>query len=196
MIKENGCHLVPKASLPNSSCTDEWRLSFSSAEIILSEQLSDFQKKCYLVVKTIFYINFKELIDERTVRYLPSYAIKTIKFKLQDDIHQNEWQSLEDQLDYFSVIQMYYDILSDSLNEGFLSCYFVEEMNILSGFSKEFLIQASAVAERISKNPLDYTECWDLAAICRLSNGMNQEFALRCKESLRILFERDPDLFT
>ena len=92
-IKNEGCHLVAKSSdQGNENLTDEWRISFSLAELALPETLSEFQKKCYLVVKIIFYKHFKSLKDKKTERHLSSYLLKTIKFKLQDQSQTLEYE--------------------------------------------------------------------------------------------------------
>ena len=62
-ILQGGFHVVPKSTNQSDGriITSEWRLSFSQAEGILSDSLSEFQKKCYLVAKIIFTIISKRL---------------------------------------------------------------------------------------------------------------------------------------
>ena len=83
--------------------TSEWRLSFSLAEKVLSESLSEFQKECYLVAKIVFYINFNKVFDEEEIdeskgkgRVLPSYLMKTIKFMLQETVAEEGWLNVKE----------------------------------------------------------------------------------------------------
>ena len=160
-IKESGCHLVAKPIRPKTDLqpANEWRISFSIAEKVLSGELTSFQKKCYLVTKTIFYKNFKSLTDDKTGRHLPSYTLKTVKFRLQDSVDMNKWQQYQTGDNLLEVVSRYYQELANSLRSGNLPCYFIKEMNILHGFSEAFLKKCAEVAERISSDPTNFVEC-------------------------------------
>ena len=53
-ITSRGCHIVPKSSRGEINNND-WGISFSSAELTLSNILSPFQGKSYLDGKSIYY---------------------------------------------------------------------------------------------------------------------------------------------
>ncbi|XP_066913210.1 uncharacterized protein [Clytia hemisphaerica] len=168
-IKQDGCHLVPKPIHRRVDIkSNEWRISFSVAEKTLSAALTRFQKKCYLVSKMIFYQQFKALEDSITERHLPSYVLKTIKFKIQDLISKTEWEHYESNGEIVGIISVYYKELSTCLKNGTLSCYFMDEMNILDGYSEDFLQKCKIVATEIADRPIDFLHRHDLQAVLEL----------------------------
>ena len=175
-IKESGYHLVAKPIRPKTDLqpANEWRISFSIAEKVLSGELTSFQKKCYLVAKTIFYKNFKSLTDDKTGRHLPSYTLKTVKFRLQDSVNMNKWQQYQTGDNLLEVVSRYYQELANSLRSGNLPCYFIKEMNILHGFSEAFLKKCAEAAERISSDPTNFVECWDLQQVIKLKEILSK----------------------
>ena len=175
-IKDYGCHLVAKPLNDRTyfQPADEWRISFSVAEKILSEKLTKFEKKCYLVAKMIFYQNFKTLKDHETGRHLPSYVLKTIKFRLQDFISKGQWQQYEVDDNLHAVISLYYQELATHLKSGNLSSYFIEEMNILKGFSEPFLKECTSIADGIAKQPENFVHCWDLGLVYKLKEILDK----------------------
>ncbi|CAF1603215.1 unnamed protein product, partial [Didymodactylos carnosus] len=59
-IVSDGCSLVPEFHLLSTCYRDiEWRFSFSSSEKLLSHSLSNTQRKCYVLVKTLLFYKFK-----------------------------------------------------------------------------------------------------------------------------------------
>ena len=167
-IIQQGFHLVPKSSsqIDGHIITSEWRLSFSQAEGILSDSLSEFQKKCYLVAKIIFYINFKNIEDGRgdEARVLSSYLMKTIKFSLQEEPLPSCSKDTEQDL-VMRMIAKYFQRLGDVLKTGFLPCYFYTKVNLLDGFSPEFLNETSNIAHQIAGNVSNYINEWPLTII-------------------------------
>lgn len=69
-IMSSGCHLVAKPP-PNGQQT-EWGLSFSLAEVQLSELVPKPARKCFLALKVILKDHLQLVVPEIT-----SYAIKT-----------------------------------------------------------------------------------------------------------------------
>ena len=75
-IISNGCHFVPKS--PRGESNHEWRISCSATELELSQTLSQFQRKCFLVAKLIYYVVIKRIDPD----VFASYFLKTVMFKL------------------------------------------------------------------------------------------------------------------
>ena len=137
-IKENKCHLVLK-STPGSSRNDEWRISFSQAEVILSKGKSLFQNKCYLLAKYVYYANLKQITDEITGRHLSSYVLKTELLHFLEATSPEQWKDWEKNKSYCTVIVLILNRLAGDLFLRYLPSFFVNEINLLQGFSNSFL---------------------------------------------------------
>ena len=86
-IISNGCHIVPKR--PKGESNNEWRISFSAAELELSHTLTQFQRKCYLVAKATYYVVVKRIDPD----VFASYFLKTVMFKLLEKQHSFFWEN-------------------------------------------------------------------------------------------------------
>ena len=75
----------PKSEKEGDS--NKWRISFSTAEIILSEMFTPFQRKCYLVAKCIYYTVIKKIDGD----VFGSYFIKTVMFKTLEKEPEYFW---------------------------------------------------------------------------------------------------------
>ena len=102
-----------------------------------------------------FLHNLKNIQDEKTERFLPSYIFKTIKFKLQDEPETFEY---EKNVDYMSMIASYFEYLSKALWSGYLATYFIRNMNLLKRYSMPFLKFMALVANNISKDLSTFLE--------------------------------------
>ena len=149
-IKENKCHLVLK-STPGSNKNDEWRISFSKAEVILSKGKSPFQNKCYLLAKYVYYANLKQITDEITGRHLSSYVLKTEMLHFLEATCPKRWKYWEKNESYCTVIVLIFNRLADDLFRGYLSSFFVNEVNLLQGFSNSFLRQMVIKVKELTK---------------------------------------------
>ena len=148
-----GCHIVPKS--PHGRHNNEWRISFSTAEITLSKTFTLFQQKCYLVAKTVYYVTIKSIDPD----VFGSYFIKTVMMKLMEKSPKSFW----DNSSLSEVIKVLFENLSSSFEEKRLGSFFIDEMNLLQGISSEKLeiaaIEAAAVAEfPLAFLPNDYNE--------------------------------------
>ena len=128
-ILSSGLGLVPKSS-PNANSNLEWSLSFSLAEIALSMDLTSSQKIAYK------YLKFLATEEFNNPKILHSYHLKTVFFwTLQELPPKKKWENAliaERLLDLFYYLIKY-------LKVGIIPNFFVPQMNILEGISKEKL---------------------------------------------------------
>lgn len=153
-IKTYGSFIVPKStSSEKEKAGDnyEWRISFSGAEIILSQSLTEFQRKCYLVAKCIYYTTIKKIDGDK----FGSYFIKTIMFKILEKVQANFWEnsSMEGLV---KVLERIFKELSDCFCEGKLTSLFTDEINLLEGIDHRLLQKASSKALAVYESPLSF----------------------------------------
>ena len=143
-ITSEGCHIVPKS--PRGQNNNEWRISFSSAEMTLSNTLSPFQRKCFLVGKSIYYVVIKRINPD----IFGSYFIKTVMFKLLERQPSSYWENTS----LIEVVQV--EGLSACFKRKVLTSFFTEDMNLLDRIDHEKLEYASMEAEAVAKYPLAF----------------------------------------
>ena len=145
-IISEGCHIVPKS--PRGENNNEWRISFSSAEMTLSNTLSPFQRKCYLVGKSIYYAVIKEIDSD----IFASYFIKTVMFKLLERQPSCYWEKTS----LIEVVQDLFKDLSACFKRKVLTSFFTEDMNLLYRIDHDKLEYASMEAGAVAKYPLAF----------------------------------------
>ena len=160
-VISKGCHIVPKS--PKGESNNEWRISFSAAELELSETLTQFQRECYLVAKTAYYVVIKRIDPD----VFASYFLKTVMFKLLEKQHCSFWEnSLPTE-----VVQTLFNDLSCCFKEKVLKSFFVEDLNLLEGIENDKLRFASIESAAVAKCPLAF-----------LPENFDQKFQLFKKE--------------
>ena len=145
-IISEGCHIVPKS--PRGENNNEWRISFSSAELTLSNTLNPFQRKCYLVGKSIYYVAIKRIDPD----IFASYFIKTVMFKLLERQPISYWENSS----LIEVVQDLFKDLSACFERKVLTSFFTEDMNLLDRIDHEKLEYASMEAGAVAEYPLTF----------------------------------------
>ena len=145
-ITSEGCHIVPKS--PRGENNNEWRISFSSAELTLSSTLNPFQQKCYLVGKSIYYVAIKRIDPD----IFASYFIKTVMFKLLERHPISYWENTS----LIEVVQDLFKDLSSCFERKVLTSFFTEDLNLLDRIDYEKLEYASMEAGVVAKYPLAF----------------------------------------
>ena len=178
-----GCHIVPKSS-PGSNATNEWRFSFSQAEVLLANARTKFQSKCYLVAKSIFYVYIKKYnakVDEE----LPSYVLKTIMFQMLEEIHPDiwKWEAIKD---VFAVVKEIFARLYSCLKERHLKSLFSNDIDLLKRYSSEFLQKIMTPVFNVSKEPWLY-----LPRQMNRVYDLEKEFIRHCSFERYLLSSRD-----
>ena len=145
-IISNGCHIVPKS--PRGKSNNEWRISFSVAEIELSHTLTQFQRKCYLVAKLIYYVVVKRIDPDD----FASYFLKTVMFKLLEKQPGVFWENTSPT----EVVKILFTDLSCCFGKKNLASFFSEELNLLEGIENDKLKFASIESAAVAKYPLAF----------------------------------------
>ena len=171
-IISNGCHIVPKS--PRGESNNEWRISFSAAELELSQTLTQFQRKCFLVAKLIYYVVIKRIDPD----VFASYFLKTVMFKLLEKQPCLFWKNST----LTEVIHILFNNLSCCFEKKVLTSFFVKDLNLLERIESEKLRFASIESAAVSEYPLpflpeDFDQKLQLLKKClyfskRLANGM------------------------
>ena len=154
-IVDKGCQVVPRSS-PGGDVHSEWRLSFSGPEVILAQLRSQKQQQAYYFFKMFFYRYLKCVeSSEPEGKQLYSYIIKTTMLWAYEDLPPEDpiWTSLET-----SVQFLLFKLLS-SLQAGFLSHYFIPEINLLERVNEDVRIKCIEIIGKYQNNILMSAPC-------------------------------------
>ena len=139
-----GCQVVPRSS-PNGDPHSEWRLSFSIPEAFLAQLRSLRQQQAYYFFKMFYYRYLKcvKPCDPQGKSFY-SYIIKTIMLWAYEELPPEDpiWASLE------RSVQFLLSKLLDSLDAGFLSHYFIPEINLLKRVDEDVRRNCIAIINR------------------------------------------------
>jgi hypothetical protein len=133
-IIKDGFHIVCKSSIKGN-----FRLSFSNAETILIENVTDLQFKTYRAFKS-FVNHYKHEWSPRIKKIFCSYHLKTIALWYFEKFHPSNWNEDAVVIHLFSLI----DDLIAALRERTLPMYFMPKCNLL-----EEMEDGNEVAEKI-----------------------------------------------
>ena len=145
-IISNGCHIVPKS--PRGESNNEWRISFSAAELELSQTLTQFQRKCFLVAKLIYYLVIKRIDPD----VFASYFLKTVMFKLLEKQPCFFWKNSS----LTEVVQILFNDLSCCFEKRVLTSFFAKDLNLLERIESDKLRFASSESAAVSEYPLAF----------------------------------------
>ena len=145
-IISNGCHIVPKS--PRGKNNNEWRISFSAAELELSHTLTQVQRKCFVVAKLTYYVVVKRIDPD----VFASYFLKTVMFKLLEKQPNVFWENTSPT----EVVKILFNDLSCCFEKKNLTSFFSEEVNLLKGIENDKLRFASMESAAVVKYPLAY----------------------------------------
>ena len=135
-IRRFGVHLVPVGSKHSATDEDEWRLSFSRAEVVAAWHLPDLYRAALRSVK-----NAKNLLGDDG-KGLKSYYIKTVTLWLRQDQPSDRWRSVTEAA--LAIL----DRLDAAAAAGSLPCFFWAEIDLfrfLSGAELAALRRAVAL---------------------------------------------------
>ena len=145
-VVNGGFHLVPKTSMLEAGDADvDFRISFSTSETILAQNLSKFKKECLRVFKMYYYEHLK---SEPAV--LETYHLKTIFFWLLEEIEPNVWCENNRAVIFYLLM----DKLFSHLKEHKLPHYFIPQNNLFQHMDTKMLDHLAQVVEDIMKDPI------------------------------------------
>ena len=123
-------HLVNKPSPSTDADIDiDFRLSFSFAESKLMDTLTGPRLATYMVLKHIF--NENDQLKDMNI--LKTYHLKTVFFWACEKHSEDYWNMEHIEARVLSVL----DALIVGFNEGFISHYFIPEINLLQEIQKQ-----------------------------------------------------------
>ncbi|XP_028405056.1 protein MB21D2-like [Dendronephthya gigantea] len=135
-IIQGGFHIVCK-----SSAEGDFRLSYSNAETLLIQSLSDLQHKVYRALKS-FVNRYKNEWSPNVKKIMCSYHVKTIMLWYCEKCDTSDWSESTIVEHLLSLI----DQLIKALRERSLPMYFMPKHNLM-----ERIEDGTAVAEEVSK---------------------------------------------
>ena len=139
-VLRSGFHVVAKTPKPDGNAEVDFRLSFSHAEYLLSQQLTAVQKDCYRCLK-LFHRAF--LLTEQHV--LLSYHLKNVLLWTAEETGLELW-SEENRA---SCVLLLLGKLQEALASGQLPHYFVRSCNLLENAASEWPFQLGMLAEKV-----------------------------------------------
>lgn len=140
-IVRTGCHLVPVPHSQSRWKSNEWRISFSVAELKLAKSLSSYQRQCYAYFKTIV---------KAFTKHIPTFYCKTVLFWVCEDIPQAWWQA--DTL--LQGLTTLLDKLLHCLVSHTLPNYFIPENNLLHHIPQTIVQEEAKSVCELRQNPL------------------------------------------
>ena len=124
------CHAVPKPDL-RRECEYDWRISFSVAEILLSQSLDVIQRKCYRVLKAVV----KSNINEHSEVPLPSFYLKTQFYWFCEKSSKSEWTAPLLGKQWMKLLKK----IIKCLEKRRIKHYFIPQLNLLQHYSSDQL---------------------------------------------------------
>ena len=171
-----GCHVVP-TSHPKSMNPDvEWRYSFSVAERTLAQSLTDIQRQCYVLLKTIV------MHELSRPDILCSYHLKTLLFWQCEKIGALAWSICTGLA--ASLLSLLDELLLCVANQ-YLPNYFIPECNLFDHVHPDFLADVARTLNQIRHEPLRYVLAFIQRCQLIASEGMEvkQGLHLFCEET-------------
>jgi len=154
-IASLGVHAVRK---PFRQTDDDYRLSFSIAEICLTDMWTAQQRYIYFVFKSIFcsfvrtaqtHDKCDSVEDNEETSYVFSYIAKTIMFHVCEGFLQS-WWSEENALGCLTVL---FHALLSAYETRNLSHYFILSVNLLQGIPEKVANKVVEALEAVLKDP-------------------------------------------
>ena len=145
-IVRRGCHIVSVGHEESETRDIEFRWSFSVAEKILAKSLTPTQRQCYILLKILHREAFKR------PKVITSYHLKNILFWVCEEIPAEDWK----QKRVGECLLALLDKLIETLSEGCLPHYFLEENNLIEYVDSGDLEDILKKVEEVRTAPLGY----------------------------------------
>ena len=146
MVVSSGFHLVPKVSKSlGSDSSTSFRLSFNTAENLLAQGLTRFQRECFRVFKMYYYEKLK-----LEPKVLTTYHLKTVFFWVLERTDGNIWN--EENRAYCCMLLLQY--LKESLMNETLLHYFIPDNNLFQFLDKKELRKVLTAVEEVMADPV------------------------------------------
>ena len=152
-VTQEGFHLVVKAPTDGGDHTLDFRVSFSHAEYLLSQEMNDVQRECYRCLKKIH----RRYLMNASRKSLVTFHLKTILLHAIEETGPEMWTDS-------NRAECMMDLLGnlwEALRKKDLRHYFVRSYNLLCSDyieSNEILESLEAKVSQIMKDPLYFTK--------------------------------------
>jgi len=146
LVVSSGFHLVPKVSKSSGSdSSTSFRLAFNTAENLLAQSVTRFQRECFRVFKMYYYEKLK-----LEPKVLTTYHLKTVFFWVLEKTDGSIWK--EENRAYCCMLLLQY--LKVSLMKETLTHYFIPENNLFKYLEKRELKKVLKAVEDIMADPI------------------------------------------
>ena len=152
-VTQEGFHLVVKAPPNGGDHTLDFRVSFSHAEYLLSQEMNDVQRECYRCLKKI---HRSHLMTESR-KSLVTFHLKTILLLAIEETGPEMWTDTN----RAHCLMHLLGNLWEALRTKYLPHYFVRSYNLFCSDyfeSNEILESLEAIVSQIMKDPLYFTK--------------------------------------
>ena len=152
-VTQEGFHLVVKAPTDGGDHTLDFRVSFSHAEYLLSQEMNDVQRECYRCLKKIH----RRYLMNASRKSLVTFHLKTILLHAIEETGPEMWTDS-------NRAECMMDLLGnlwEALRKKNLRHYFVRSYNLFCSDyieSNEILESLEAKVSQIMKDPLYFTK--------------------------------------
>ena len=142
-IAAGGCHFVPVAHANSTSPDIEWRYSFSHAEVMLANSLTDFQKHVFIL--------FKILVTHAIGKIsLKSYYLKNIFFFCCEKIPAEFWKPVN----LAACLFILTDEILTRLAKFELHHYFIRDNNLISHIERKSITASREKLDFLRRYPV------------------------------------------
>ena len=142
-IAAGGCHFVPVAHANSTSPDIEWRYSFSKAELLLANSLTDFQKHVFIL--------FKILVMHATGKTsLKSYYLKNVFFFCCEKIPAEFWKPVN----LAACLFILTDEILIRLEKLELHHYFIRDNNLISHIERKSITASRERLDFLRRYPV------------------------------------------
>lgn len=149
-IVQEGFHLVVKSPKGGGCSNTMFRLSFSHAEYLLSQQLHDDQRKCYRALKKYYSACLRT-----KPKSLATYHLKTLFLQTCEETRADMWTEENMTTCMMTLLAN----LHSSLSEKYLRHFFIKDCNLFDpkNIDNPHLLDSLAVkVEQFMGNPMDF----------------------------------------
>ena len=146
LIVSSGFYLVPKVSKsPGSDPSTSFTVGFNTAEKLLAQSVTRFQRECFRVFKMYYYEKLK--FDPKVIS---TYHLKTVFFWVLERTDGSIWK--EENRAYCCMLLLQY--LKTSIMRENLPHYFLPDNNLLKYLDKRGLKKVLTVLEEVVADPI------------------------------------------
>ena len=150
-IIQEGFHLVVKPPKSGGLPETDFRLSFSNAEYLLSQELSDIQRQCYRGLKKYYSVFLRT--DQKC---LATYHLKTLFLQTCEEIGPEMWTEENRTACMMKLLEN----LRNALRHKYLRHFFVTAYNLfdVENIESPHILDSLAVkVEQFMKNPIAFS---------------------------------------